>query len=357
MKQTIPLALGRPFAPFYSAIMRLREHLYHRNILPNERPAVPVISVGNLVLGGTGKTPMVRYLADFLQANGCNPAIISRGYKGAARQRVNIVANKEKLLLSAEEAGDEPFMLAASLPGTMVLTGRKRIEPAIRAVEMGADSIILDDGFQHLAIQRDIDIVLFDAGYQAGNSRILPAGPLREPVAALNRADCFVLTGTTEENEKRAEKFAELLTARFADIPVFFARRSAMAFTDNRQNHCAKPKEAALAFCGIARPENFRKSLEENGVIVRELISFADHAAYTPAAIYQIEKKAEKCGAEILVTTEKDSVKLRHLPFSMPLFIAGFTMTITEDFPAFLQKQPALSSLFHATGNNNLLKK
>lgn len=345
MKLTPFLSLGRPFSPVYAAIMHSREYLYRAHLLASEKPAVPVISVGNLVVGGSGKTPMVQYLTRFFHDNGCKPAIISRGYKGEAKKEVNIVAYNGEVLLSAQEAGDEPFMLAATLPQAMVLTGKKRIQPAKKAIEMGADCLLLDDGFQHLAIQRDIDIVLFDASYQAGNSRLLPAGPLREPVTALRRADCFVITGTTKENKIRAEKFAQLLAERFPNIPLFFAGRTPLFFRDCSQNHCDTPTQPALAFCGIAQPQRFQKSLEESDVTLQGVLSFTDHTVYTPSHIKKIEKKARECGAKLLITTEKDGVKLRQHSFSIPLLIAGFEMTITEDFTTFLKRHPALSSL------------
>ncbi len=347
------LFLGRPLSPLYAAAMRLRETLYSRTILASEKPAAPTISVGNLVLGGTGKTPMVRYLVELLQNSGCNPAIISRGYKGKAKETINVVASGGKVHLPPQEAGDEPYMLAKSLPETMVLTGKKRIYPARKAVEMGADCLILDDGFQHLAIQRDVDIVLFDAAYQAGNSRLLPAGPLREPVTALRRADCFMLTGTTEKNRKRAEKFAKLLEKRFPAIPVFFGERSTLSFYNIDGKACTGPGGKVLAFCGIAQPQRFENSLKEAELDLQEFITFADHTSYSSTRIERIEQKAIACGATALITTEKDSVKLQNLPFSIPLFIAGFTMKTTEDFPQFLQNHPALSQLFFKGSLNN----
>ncbi len=347
--KTIALFFARPLAPLYAAVMWLRQYLYLHGIFASEKPQVPVISVGNLVLGGTGKTPMVRYLVTLLQENGCNPAIISRGYKGTAKKSVNIVASEGEIHLSAKEAGDEPYMLATSLPQTLVLTGKKRINPAKKAVTMGADCLILDDGFQHLSIKRDIDIVLFDASYQAGNSRLLPAGPLREPAIALRRADCFMLTGITTANRERANKFAELLKQRFPTTPVFFGERSSLFFRRLEGGTCTKPAKTLLAFCGIAQPERFRKSLDHAAVHLQKFVAFADHAPYSQAQIKKLERKAAECGATALVTTEKDSVKLRHLSFSMPVFIAGFTMETTDEFTKFIKKHRSLAHLFRTT--------
>ena len=155
-------SLGRPFSPLYSAAMRLREKLYQKNIFKSTAFDVPVISVGNLTLGGTGKTPMVQFLARLLLDNGFRPAIISRGYGGATKERINIVSDGKEIFLDASYVGDEPRMLAESLPGVPVLTGIVRKLPAAEAVRMGANVLLLDDGFQHMAIRRDLDIVLFN---------------------------------------------------------------------------------------------------------------------------------------------------------------------------------------------------
>ncbi len=330
--------LGRPFSPLNASIMRIREKLYTHNLFSRTKLSVPVISVGNLVLGGTGKTPMIRYLAKFLQKNGMQPAIISRGYKGKAANEYNIVSDGKSLLLSAEDAGDEPFMLASSLPTVPVLTGKKRTNPAAKAMEMGADCLLLDDGFQHLAIERDLDIVLFDATYQAGNSRLLPGGPLREPISALARADCFVVTGTTEKNRTRAEKFAALLRQKFSSTPVFLADRSALIFEDLQQQSLAAEKLGpCFAFCGIAVPQRFAQSLEESSINLCGFTSFTDHAQYTQSQLEKIEKEAGKYGAQALVTTEKDAVKIRSLSLSLPLYIAKFDLLPANDFTTFLK--------------------
>ena len=150
-------ALGRPFSPLYSAAMRLRERLYRRGVLTVHHLGVPVVSVGNLTMGGTGKTPLVQHIARLLQADGFRPAVISRGYGGRAQDRVNLVSDGERLLLDAALAGDEPRLLAETLPGVLVLTGLVRRLPAARAIEMGADVLVLDDGFQHLQMHRDIN--------------------------------------------------------------------------------------------------------------------------------------------------------------------------------------------------------
>lgn len=331
---------GRPFSPLYSFLMVAREKLYSLRILSRNNVSTPVISVGNLVLGGTGKTPMVRQIVRFLQKNGFQPAIISRGYRGTAREAINIVSDGQKLLLSADQAGDEPFMLAKTLSKTPVLTGKKRIFPARKAVEMGATCLVLDDGFQHLAVERDINIVLFDSSYHAGNSRVFPGGPLREPVSSLSRADCFVMTGTREENENRAKMFAELLTKRFPEKPVFFAHRSPLSFYDSKGNLCdPRTWGPSFAFCGIAGPDRFSQSLHETAIDIIDFTALPDHAEYSLEQIKSLEEKAKICGAQGMVTTEKDGVKLQDATFSLPLAIARVEMVLPENFWKFLNNR------------------
>ena len=191
---------GRPFGPLYGLVMRFREKLYSFGFLQQKSFSVPVISIGNLVLGGTGKTPTVCYLAKFLVQQGYHPAIISRGYGGNAKLKVNVVSDGQTIFLSPDLAGDEPFMLAEALPGVPVLTGKRRIAPCLCAIkDYNADVLILDDGFQHLAVKRNVDIVLFDGTGLVGNTRIFPGGPLREGLSALNRCNALMITGINQK--------------------------------------------------------------------------------------------------------------------------------------------------------------
>ena len=325
MNKNILFALGRPFAPIYSLMMRFREFLYQRNFFKAFRPQVPVISVGNLTMGGTGKTPLVQYLARMLQKKGLKPAIISRGYGGKAQERVNLVSDGKQILMEAELAGDEPRLLAESLPGVAVLTGVVRKLPAIRAIEDGADVLILDDGFQHLAVARDLDLVLFNSDSLAGNSRVFPGGDLREPVAALNRCHAFVLTSTCESNQKRAQQFAELLTNRFPDKPVFLSKFTPSALVKRSPSGEVSemplaPLDKVYTFCGIARPDGFTSTLKELQITPRGIQTFRDHYSYQQSDIDKLISKAAKLGAEGLITTEKDLVKLGSLNHDLPVY-------------------------------------
>lgn len=336
-------ALGRPFSPLYGALMRLRASLYQRNILRRHAMPVPVISVGNLTMGGTGKTPIVASLAAFLQKQGFKPAIISRGYGGAANNRVNVVSDGRQLLMSASQAGDEPRLLAESLLSIPVLTGIVRVLPCRHAIEkMGCDILLLDDGFQHLAVERNINLALFNAETLAGNSRVFPGGDLREPVSALNRADAFLLTGVDEGNQERSSRFGQLLQQRFPDRPIFFCSYSpqcARNHFDNNPLPLSDLPTPLYGFCGIAHPDAFRKSLNDLKLSLTGFTGLRDHQPYTAQLLRQIEKKAVMSGAKALITTAKDRVKLQELPFSLPLFRLEMSAGVPDDLHRFIMKK------------------
>lgn len=326
--------LGRPFGPIYSFIMQLREFCYHKGLLRQHAVPVPIISVGNLVLGGTGKSPVVIHLARLLQTAGYKVAVISRGYGGKARGSVNVVSDGECILLSPGEAGDEPVMIARALPGIPVLTGKKRIHPCRQAVhDFQVEIVLLDDGFQHLGVQRDLDIVLFSADHLAGNSRVFPGGDLREPVSALNRCDYFILTGQNVNNNERCTRFKALLESRFTSKPVFMSLLNRIELIEAKKNTPLEEEgEKYFCFSGIANPSRFVDTLEKTGKEIVGTFFLKDHADYHSVLIQRIEKKARKCHATRLVTTAKDAVKLEHLQISLPLMVLVIEHTVDEPF-------------------------
>ena len=329
---------GRPISPIYSVLMRLREKLYHRGIFREQSLPVPVISIGNLVLGGTGKTPTVQHVAKLLSKHGYHPAIISRGYKGKAKEAVNIVSDGENILLSPALAGDEPYMLAKSLPQIPVLTGTRRIFPCRHAIEhFQTDVIILDDAFQHLIVKRDIDIVLFDSTTLAGNSRVFPGGSLREPVSALKRCQAFLLTGQLESNKKRTKRFSNLLQQRFPNRPVFISALNSYKLLGPYGKYPENiSPEIFSGFCGIANPLRFEKSLSTIGVQLADFQVLKDHTPYTQALVSNLCKNAVECGADSLVTTEKDFVKLQNFNLNLPLYVLQVQHEMEQSFDLFL---------------------
>ncbi len=335
--------IGRPFSPLYSLLMRVRELMYRHDIFRSYRPSVPVISVGNLTMGGTGKTPVVQMICRYLQKRQIKTAIVSRGYGGRASNKVNLVSDGKTVLMRAEEAGDEPRLHGDLLPEVVVATGKDR-RPVCRFVEeeLQCQTIVLDDGFQHLKVQRDVDLVLFDSTNLAGNSRVFPGGELREPVSSLHRADAFIMTGTTKQNHERAQMFSELLNKRFGHTPVFFSYievNGAKRINDSSDLDVDRLPSALYGFCGIANPERFRNSLLNSKINLCGFTEFKDHTLYNESDIQLLEQKAKHAGATGLITTEKDMVKLAQTDFKMPIFALTIQTLIDDAFWDFLQEK------------------
>lgn len=328
-----PYFLGRPFSPLYALAMKIRAGLYRRRILTTHRFDVPVISVGNLTMGGTGKTPLVIYLADLLRSRGYRPAVISRGYRGTSRREVNIVCDRTYLQADPQQVGDEPYLIAERLRDVVVMTGKKRHLPCRAAIDdFGCNVLILDDGFQHLAVARSLDLVLFDADHFAGNSRVFPGGELREPISALHRCDAFVLTGVTPDNQQRAEACGHLLTTRFAGKPVIQVNRRYARFIRHEMGSsgpCSSVVDLTdiprplSCFCAIARPERLAASLAALDIEISSFTWFTDHHRISEKELVTLSEKAVASGAQGLLITEKDMTKLKGLMPSttLPIFV------------------------------------
>ena len=329
---------GRPFGPLYGLVMKIRQKLYTKQVFKQENPGVTVISVGNLVLGGTGKTPIVIHIAQMLKAYGLKPAIVSRGYGGKSKDQINVVSDGSSVLMTPDFAGDEPVLLAHSLTGVPVLTGRKRILPCRYAVaHFGVDIILLDDGFQHMGVARDINLVLFDATELAGNSRIFPGGPLREPVAALKRSSAFLITGQNDSNRKRSEAFAELLRSKFEGVPVFTSSVSVPTLVDASENIVnAQNIKNAYLFSAIANPERVTASAKSLDIHISGSTEYKDHSAYQQQTITSLCAKATQANAGCLITTSKDFVKVKNFHFTLPLFVLHITQKPEPDFDSFI---------------------
>jgi len=337
--------LGRLFSPLYSCIMANRSNFYRNGLLKQHSLNVPVISVGNLVLGGTGKTPLVLYIARILTRHGMKPAILSRGYKGQAKAEVNVVADSTDILLDAVMAGDEPRLLAEKLPGIPVLTGKKRAVTGRFAIaSFASDALILDDGFQHMAVQRDLNLVLFSGQKLLGNGHVLPGGELREPLSALKRADAFVITGVDTPPEANAGEFISFLKDSFPGKPVFIgfyqAENLIPRFSHGHQDTISLKEARELAvygFCGIAQPDSFKTTLNRSLKNLVGFHAFQDHHTYTPDNIFSLCKNAKDVGAGAMITTEKDYVKLRNLyNGDLPLLILPILLTMEPDFDRYL---------------------
>ncbi|MBF0161144.1 MAG: tetraacyldisaccharide 4'-kinase, partial [Magnetococcales bacterium] len=304
----------------YGALLHLRAELYRRHGLASYRAPCPVISVGNLSAGGTGKTPMVLWLAQRLRGWPQRLAIVSRGYGAAARpvadgpRGVTVVADPDGIRLASPQAGDEPLLLARNLPGVTVLTGANRARLIEYAVtRYGAGIILMDDGFQHLRVQRDLDLLLMDARHPLGNGHVLPGGILREWPRAVQRADAILLTRCP--TEALFEQAREILAPWVCDKPLLRADHQGVAclrLGDEQPLPLATlAQQPVLAFCGIARPDSFARSLAAISVSSRAFLAFPDHFAFTRASITRLIQQARACQAEALLCTEKDAVKVQ----------------------------------------------
>jgi tetraacyldisaccharide 4'-kinase len=290
-----------------------------------------VVSIGNLTVGGTGKTPAVELAVQTLAEMGHRPAVVSRGYRRRSRG-VQVVADAASIRLDPEDAGDEPFLLARRLPGVPVVVGANRFEAARLAVRrFGVTAIVLDDGFQHRTLGKNLEIVMTRARQPWGNGRLLPGGPLREPLAALARAHLLVVAGATGEADLDEVRPA---AARHAPgIPVLAARYAPVECWEADRMRARPLRTLAgtrlLAFAGIAAPDGFNATLAHLGVATVELVPFADHHWYGPEDLKRLDERALALRADALVTTEKDWVRLRRLPLpKRPLFVISVRLEL-----------------------------
>jgi len=306
-----------PFSELYGRVGQVRVALYQCGLLRSHNFPVPVISVGNLAVGGTGKTPTVDWVARYCQGRGRRVAVVSRGYGGRGAGDVGIVSDGRRLLLSPEVAGDEPVLLARRNPRLIVVVAPRRAQGVRTAItELGADLIILDDGFQHLAVKRDLDIVLLDAKHPFGNGRVLPAGLLREFPEALARGDLFILT-RAEAGSSPPDLPGPVLTSRHC-----LADRATALDGQSFPLDALRGKRL-VAFAGIADPEAFFKDLRDKDLPLSETLAFPDHVTYTQAELARINAVV----GEVLLTTEKDAVKLRAEDFTVPCYPVPLALT------------------------------
>ncbi len=294
----------------YGLVQRVRAGLFAAGILKVHRLPRPVISVGNITVGGTGKTPVTAMIAGMLLEQGLRVAVLSRGYGGSSEGEVKVVSDGCEIFLKAREIGDEPYLLASTIPGLMVIIGADRYAAGMLAMErLHPDVFLLDDGFQHLRLYRDMNVLLLDYARPFGNGFCLPAGLLREQARAVGRADLVVHTRCP------AEIVAKAIVS---DRPNCYARHvlKDLVPINGGDTLCFDDLSGrkVLACAGIADPEAFFHDLRSRGLNLVSTICFPDHAEYSDADIAELAGSFLRCGAELLLTTEKDGVKLIALP-------------------------------------------
>lgn len=315
-----PGAAGRLLVPplvAAEAAFRLgaavRGALYDRGVLRAERAAAPVVSIGNLAVGGAGKTPAAIAVAARLLARGRRVAVLSRGY-GASRADARVVCDGERILLGADEGGDEPVLIARRLRGARVLCGPRRAELARTAVEaLGADALLLDDGFQHRALARDLDVVVLDAASPFGNGRLLPAGPNREPRSALRRAGLVWLSRVDQAPPDAVDALRALAREATGRDPVE-SRHAPVDVVDGTLERslgvAALRGKRVLLLAGVARPAGFRRTVEGLGAEIASERIYPDHHRFAPGELEEVLRAADAARCEQVVTTEKDAVRL-----------------------------------------------
>jgi tetraacyldisaccharide 4'-kinase len=315
----------------YGLIGRLRRKLYRTGVLSVYRAPVPVISVGNLTVGGTGKTPMVDYLVKWLLGRGQRVAVVSRGYGGQGAGRVGVVCAGEGPLLPPEVCGDEPYLLAQRNPRALVLIAPRRAEGIRLAVERFAAQIILfDDGFQHLAVARDLDIVLLDARRPFGNGYLLPAGILREPASALQQAGVVVLTRSNGSERLSLTGACSLARSRHR------LSDEAVSLTGERLPLKSLVAQRAVAFAGIADPDNYFAALAAAGLQLVRTLPLNDHVAYGRDTLALLTDAARD--ADFLVTTEKDGVKLSTVQLPVSCYQTPMTLEFFDEGSLLLER-------------------
>ena len=321
-----------PLSLLYDAVTRTRLSLYRRGTFHTTKLDRPVISVGNITTGGTGKTPLVEWVARTIASHGKKVCILTRGYGRKDPHLQVIVSDGYGVLATPAEAGDEPYLLATKLTGkAAVISSADRIAAGEEAIkDFGTECFVLDDGFQHLRLARDLNIVTIDATNPWGGGQLLPYGRLREAREGLSRADSVVITRCDQAGDVE-ELIAEIarLTGR---KPIFkSSMRPVRVVSLKNAGETLAPPARVAAFCAVGNPRSFFENVRQLGFEIGLQRSFPDHHVYSQAEIDLLIKEAGECS---LITTAKDAVKLRGLAFSIPCYVMEIEIAIenAEEF-------------------------
>ncbi|MFZ4858625.1 MAG: tetraacyldisaccharide 4'-kinase [Desulfuromonadaceae bacterium] len=305
----LSILLLSPFSLIYSCIQYLRAGLYRIGILKTNRLPRPVVSIGNITVGGTGKTPVTAFVARLLIQRGYRVAVLSRGYGGSLEGQNFVVSDGVTVMLGPHECGDEPYLLASTVPGLIVVIGTDRYAAGQLAMQqLSPDIFLLDDGFQHLRLWRDLNILLLDCARPLGNGWTLPAGLLREPATATHRANLTIITrcpeGTSISTTTSGNPTFAAVHRLVDALPLLGGKPVPFSLLQGHR---------FLAFAGIAQPDSFFSGLRDRGLTIVHTLPFPDHADYDHARLEEIRAAMLSSGAEYAITTEKDGVKLKRL--------------------------------------------
>ena len=340
------------FSKVYGGSVKLRRNFYKKAVFQSKRLPCPIISIGNITVGGTGKTPMTIYVAQVVKQLGYKVAIISRGYKGKSERVGGIVSDGRVLLMTPEIAGDEPYMMAKRLKDVPVIVGKNRFKAGRLAVrKFNPDVIVLDDGFQHLKLQRDLDLVLLDCRKPFGNGHLLPRGVMREPVSALLCADAIILTKSDTVNNNETSSLPKKLRSYERKKPVYrtfhqpfvykIINKEKKVFEKNmqealRQNSDCIKGRTVFAFSGLADNHNFRRTLKSLKCNVSGYMEFPDHHSYSDRDLKDISAAAKRSMSGCLITTEKDYVRIANkIAWPIDLYVVSIEIEFGTDVERF----------------------
>ncbi|MDE6432282.1 MAG: tetraacyldisaccharide 4'-kinase [Opitutales bacterium] len=346
--KTIALPL-LALSKIFKMAVRLRYWLYKKNVFLSQPLGCPIIVIGNLTVGGTGKTPVVEKFARELNERGRRVAILSRGYKSKQESKIRsffrwlthakerpprVVSNGQRILIGPERAGDEPYMLAKNLPGVVVIVDKDRVKAGRYAIKKyGANLLILDDGFQYLPLRGHMNILLIDQTNPFGNKRLLPRGILREPIDHINRASYVMLTKSNIADDPNIVETIHKYLPNVGIIkcfhgPKFFAE---VNNEDHKENVSLVANEKICAFSGIAMPDSFENFLTSNGANLVYKKRFIDHHKFTRDELDHIFTVALYKKAKYVITTEKDAVRIpKDYVCALPTFFLKIEIKILD---------------------------
>ncbi|MDL1967145.1 MAG: tetraacyldisaccharide 4'-kinase [Deltaproteobacteria bacterium] len=329
----------------YGGAVKTRKTFYKKGVLRSKKLPCIVISIGNITVGGTGKTPMTIHVAELIKRMGCKVVVISRGYKGLAEKTGGIVSDGKTIFMKPDESGDEPFMIASRLKSIPVVVGKNRFNAGMTALNsFNPDVIVFDDAYQHLQLKRDIDLVLLDSICPFGNHRLLPRGTLREPLSALMRGDAFILTRSdvaakepeSTYNSVKLKKYARGKPV-FKTIHVPYIYKVVKGGTISSQgiygDSCTQGFEflrghSAFIFSGIARNIDFYNTVKGVNCKVTGCSEFTDHHRYTDRDLNMILQSAIESNTDFIITTEKDYARIANrIAWPIDLVVIGIKIS------------------------------
>ncbi len=308
----------------YQLGSQVKNLCYRWNIFKPKKAPLPVISVGNIAFGGSEKTPLVMNLIAFLEKQGHKPALVSRGYKGKWERKGGILSDGQRIHGTWEESGDEPYMVAQNHPGAGIFTGKQRLLSCVKAKDLGFEVALLDDGFQHRRLHRDLDIVLYEPAVNTLR---------REPASALKRAHLILVkrNQNPELKNRMKKSFPKTDVFEYSVVQLGFWKLN----SEERLAADAFNGQKALAFCGLARPERFSTLVKETGVEIIDFLKFPDHYPYPQSALSKIAHRFSKIKPAVAITTEKDAVKIAsedQILKSFPVYYLKIDLDLEENF-------------------------